>query len=207
MEIQMKPYPPKRLTVYRSIRGFFGPDVAPNFKGYEMIISQATKQDIPMILDALKTFTTQEKDYYDLVTSRFYSELVAWKYGVLKNHYCLIAKIGGVEGKYADMLLGLANGRMQDEKTGISYHTVALVRGLRVGGHLFAAKMEYHFDILGQKEVLLTAETPIGFRRFFEAWRLEKCPGHHEVGAGELYKLPREHYNLVKTSRVLGERI
>jgi len=33
-------------------------------------------------------------------------------------------------------------------------------RGARVGAQLFAAKMEYHFDFMNQKEVNVVAESP-----------------------------------------------
>ena len=81
-----------------------------------------------------------------------------------ENEYCLAGQIDGI-------LVGIVNGRMMNEDIGISLHTLAIDRGLRIGAHLFAAKMEHHIEYLNQKEVWITAESPIGFRR----WMIE-CP-------------------------------
>ena len=50
-------------------------------------------------------------------------------------------------------LVGMVNGRLMNEDIGISLHTLAIDRGLRVGAHLFAAKMEHHIEYLGQQMV------------------------------------------------------
>jgi len=103
--------------------------------------------------------------------------------------------------------VGLVNGRMYDENIGISYHTLALKRGLRVGAHLFAAKMEYHLEMLGQKEVWITAESPIGFRRWMITWRLKLRPGiQYELGGASTWALTKEIYEQRKSDLVFGER-
>jgi hypothetical protein len=55
-------------------------------------------------------------------------------------------------GQVDGYLVGVVNGRMETEKVGMSYHTLAIDRGLRIGSHLFAAKMEYHMEYLNQDE-------------------------------------------------------
>ncbi len=89
----------------------------------------------------------------------------------------------------------------------MSYHTVALRRGLRVGAHAFAAKMEYHMDIMGQKEVLIVAESPIGFRRWMIEYDLEKrfhIP--HELGGVPSWALTKDLFNRARETLVVGRR-
>jgi hypothetical protein len=93
-----------------------------------------------------------------------------------------------------------------DEKIGMSYHTLAIDRGLRIGSHLFAAKMEYHMDYMKQDEVLIVAESPIGFRRWMIEYPLEPTKIPHELGGGDSYRLTREIYDLAKPRLVVGER-
>jgi hypothetical protein len=76
-----------------------------------------------------------------------------------------------------------------------------------VGAHCFAAKMEYHIDILKQKEVLIVAESPIGFRRWMIEYNLEKkfhLP--HELGGCPSYALTRELFEKARGSLIVGER-
>ena len=89
----------------------------------------------------------------------------------------------------------------------MSLHTLGLRRGLRAGAHAFAAKMEYHFDQLGHKEVLIVAESPIGFRRWMIEYKLEKrfhIP--HELGGCPTWSLTRELFDAARGSLVVGER-
>jgi hypothetical protein len=88
----------------------------------------------------------------------------------------------------------------------MSYHTLAIDRGLRIGSHLFAAKMEYHIEFMGQEEVLIVAESPIGFRRWMIEYPLEKTSIPHELGGGESYRLTRAIYNAAKHRLVVGDR-
>ena len=92
-------------------------------------------------------------------------------------------------------------------KLGMSLHTLALRRGLRIGAHCFAAKMEYHLDILGQDEVLIVAESPIGFRRWMIEYQLEKrFEVSHELGGVPSYALTREFFDRARCSLVVGRR-
>jgi hypothetical protein len=101
----------------------------------------------------------------------------------------------------------MVNGRMVDQNIGMSYHTLAIDRGLRVGSHLFAAKMEHHIEFLGQNEVWITAESPIGFRRWMVEYGLEKQSDvQHELGGATSYRLSRELYFDSKPRLVVGDR-
>jgi hypothetical protein len=102
--------------------------------------------------------------------------------------------------------VGVVNGRLENEKVGMSYHTLAIDRGLRIGSHLFAAKMEYHMEYLNQDEVLIVAESPIGFRRWMIEYPLELTHIPHELGGGDSYRLTREIYNTAKPRLVVGDR-
>jgi tRNA U34 2-thiouridine synthase MnmA/TrmU len=102
--------------------------------------------------------------------------------------------------------MGVVNSRMVNEKVGMSYHTLAIDRGLRIGSHLFAAKMEYHMEYLDQEEVLIVAESPIGFRRWMIEYPLEKTNIPHELGGGDSYRLTREIYFAAKPRLVVGDR-
>ena len=118
--MEMPPYPPKAITLS---------------SGEEMIVRQASREEMPILLRAIYPLLLVERDYYDIVAARLYSELLAYKRYRVKDEYVLVGLIDGV-------LAGLVNGRRVDAKVGMSYHTLTIRRGLRVGSHLFAAKME-----------------------------------------------------------------
>jgi hypothetical protein len=84
---------------------------------------------------------------------------------------------------------------------------MALRRGLRVGAHAFASKMEYHLDIIGQKEVLIVAESPIGFRRWMIEYGLEQRFNiAHELGGVPSWALTKELFNKARETLVVGRR-
>jgi hypothetical protein len=95
---------------------------------------------------------------------------------------------------------------MYTEKTGMSLHTLAIDRGLRIGAHLFAAKMEHHIEYLDQDEVLIVAESPIGFRRWMIEYGLEPTEIPHELGGAPSYRLTRKMYFDSKPRLVVGDR-
>jgi len=111
--------------------------------------------------------------------------------------------VGLIDG----VLAGMVNGRLVDAKVGMSYHTMTIRRGLRVGSHLFAAKMEYHIEHLGQDEVLIVAESPIGFRRWMIEYPLDKrYEVQHELGGVPSWVLTRDTYMAAKPRLVSGRR-
>jgi hypothetical protein len=146
-EFPMVPYPPKVITLAN---------------GKRMVAREITREDVPRMLEAVRPIMTYERDYYDIVASRVYAELLGWYRYRIQNEFCLIAQIDG-------MLVGLVNSRMYSPAVGMSLHTLTTDRGLRIGSHMFAAKMEHHIEYLKQEEVLIVAESPIGFRR----WMIE----------------------------------
>jgi hypothetical protein len=181
----LPPYPPKFIVLA---------------SGERMVVRQAGRQDVPILLQAVAPLTTVERDFYDIVAARTYAELLGWKRYRVRDEYCLVGLIDGI-------LVGLVNGRSLSGKVGVSYHTIAMRRGLRIGAHLFAAKMEYHIEFLGQQEVYIVAESPIGFRRWMIEYGLEKRPQvHHELGGVMSWSLTQELYSDAKGRLVVGER-
>jgi hypothetical protein len=184
-EIKMVEYPPKMITLAN---------------GKKMIVRQAKMSDVPILLQAVRPTLDIPRDYYDIVGARLYAELLGWYRHRVRNEYCLVGQIEGY-------LVGIVNGRMVDENIGMSYHTLAIDRGLRVGSHLFAAKMEYHIEFLGQQEVWIVAESPIGFRRWMIEYGLIQQDGiQHELGGASSYKLTRDLYFETKSRLVAGKR-
>jgi hypothetical protein len=183
-QLPMCPYPPKVIILAN---------------GKKMVVRQAVREDVPAILKSVHPCLYIERDYYDIVSARLYGELLAWYRYRVKSEYCLLGQVDGY-------LVGVVNGRLETEKVGMSYHTLAIDRGLRIGSHLFAAKMEYHMDYLGQDDVLIVAESPIGFRRWMIEYPLEKTNIPHELGGGDSYRLTRAIYLAAKSRLVVGDR-
>lgn len=181
----MPPFPPKVVTLA---------------SGEKMVIRQVGRDDMPALLPHVEALIHMERDYYDIVTARLYAELLGFYRHRVQDEYVLVGQIDGE-------LATIVNGRMVDADVGMSYHTLALRRGLRVGAHGFAAKMEYHIDILKQKEVLVVAESPIGFRRWMIEYKLEKrFETPHELGGVPSFALTKALFDRARGSLIVGER-
>jgi hypothetical protein len=184
-EKQLKPYPAKFVNLKN---------------GEQLVIRQASREEVPLLLKAVSPLINVDRDFYDIVGARTYAELLGWKVFRVLDEYCLVGLIDGV-------LAGLVNGRIMNDDIGVSYHTIAMRRGLRIGSLLFAAKMEYHLEYLGQKEVYIVAESPIGFKRWMDEYGLEKRPGvQHELGGVMSWALTQDLYSKAKDRLVLGAR-
>lgn len=184
-EVYQAPYPPKVITLAN---------------GNKLVVREVARQDVPILLEAIRPTLAIERDYYDIVGARLFAELLGWLRYRVRNEYCIVGQIDGI-------LVGIVNGRMMNEEIGISLHTLAIDRGLRVGAHLFASKMEHHIEYLGQKEVWITAESPIGFRRWMIEYELEKQTDiQHELGGATSYRLTPELYFASKPRLVVGDR-
>ena len=183
-DAEMAPYPAKVITLAT---------------GKKMVVRQIDREAVPILLEAIKPTIEVERDYYDIVGARLYAELLGWYRYRVRDEFCLIGQIDG-------LLVGAVNSRMYSPELGISLHTLAIERGLRIGAHLFASKMEHHIEYLGQDEVLITAESPIGFRRWMIEYGLEKRDGQHELGGATPFALTRDLYFNAKDRLVAGER-
>ena len=183
--LEMPPYPPKVITLA---------------SGERMVVRQIDREEVPILLEAIYPLLWVERDYYDIVAARLFGEMLAYKRYRVTDEYILVGLIDGV-------LAGMVNGHLVDEKVGMSYHTITIRRGLRVGSHLFAAKMEYHIEHLGQEEVLIVAESPIGFRRWMIEYPLQKkYEVSHELGGVPSWVLTKETYYEAKPRLVAGSR-
>lgn len=181
----MAPYPPKYMTLA---------------SGDAMVIRHASRDDVPTLLEYVEPLTHVERDYYDIVAARVYAELLSYSMHRVQDEYVLVAQIDGE-------LAAIVNGRQVTPKLGMSLHTLALRRGLRVGAHAFAAKMEYHIDILGHDAVLVVAESPIGFRRWMIEYQLEeRFDVPHELGGVPAYALTRALYDRARSKLIVGRR-
>ncbi|HID90856.1 TPA: hypothetical protein EYP44_02730 [Candidatus Bathyarchaeota archaeon] len=184
-DLPRKPYPPKVITLVT---------------GDRMVVREASREEVPSLLEAIRPLLTVERDYYDIVSARVYAELLGWYRYRVRNEYCLIGVINGE-------LAGIANNRLVSDRICMSLHTLALKRGLRVGAHLFAAKQEHAVENYGVDEVWVTIESPIGFRRFTIEWGLEPRPEvQHELGGARCWALTKENYYRLKPKLVFGER-
>jgi hypothetical protein len=183
--LPMAPYPPKSILLA---------------SGEVMVVRQASVDEVDTMLKVIQPLSWLDRDFYNIVAARLFAELLGWKTHRVRDEYCLVGVIDGV-------LAGVVNGRMFDEKHGISYHTLTLKRGLRVGAHLFASKMEHHIEYLGQDEVWIVAESPIGHRRWMIEYPLgRKFEVQHELGGAPSWVLTRETYFKAKSRLVSGTR-
>jgi hypothetical protein len=184
-EVEQASYPSKVITLAN---------------GKKLVVREVSREDVPTLLNGVRPTLSIDRDYYDIVGARLYAELLGWYRYRVRNEYCIAGQIDGI-------LVGIVNGRMMNEDIGISLHTLAIDRGLRIGAHLFASKMEHHIEYLNQKEVWITAESPIGFRRWMTEYGLEKQTDvQHELGGATSYRLTRDLYFASKPRLVVGDR-
>jgi hypothetical protein len=183
--LPMAPYPPKSILLA---------------SGEVMVVRQASVDEVAAMLRYIQPLVWLDRDYYDIVAARLFAELLGWKAHRVRDEYCLVGVIDGV-------LAGIVNGRMFDAKHGISFHTLTLKRGLRIGSHLFASKMEHHIEYLGQDEVWIVAESPIGHRRWMIEYPLDKkFEIQHELGGAPSWVLTRDTYFTARSRLVTGTR-
>ncbi len=183
--LPMAPYPPKSVLLA---------------SGEVMVVRQASVDEVDDMLRWIQPLSWLDRDFYNIVSARLFAELLGWKTHRVRDEYCLVGVIDGA-------LAGIVNGRLFDAKHGISYHTLTLKRGLRIGSHLFASKMEHHIEYLGQDEVWIVAESPIGHRRWMIEYPLDKkFEIQHELGGAPSWVLTRDTYFRAKSRLVTGTR-
>ncbi len=93
-QLPMAPYPAKVITLAN---------------GKRMVVRQAEREDVPMILKSVHPCLFIERDYYDIVSARLYGELLAWYRYRVKSEYCLLGQVDG-------FLVGIVNGRLETDK-------------------------------------------------------------------------------------------
>lgn len=106
-----------------------------------MVVREASREEVPTLLDAIRPLTTVAKDYYDIVASRLYAELLSWYRYRARNEFCLVGVVN-------QELAGVVNNRHINEKEVWSHHTMAFKRGSRAGAHLLQPSMNIALNIL-----------------------------------------------------------
>jgi hypothetical protein len=71
--------------------------------------------------------------------------------------------------------------------------------------------MEHHLDVLGEEEVHIVAESPIGFKRWMIEYELEDRSSQypalrHELGGVPTYTLTRKLWEAVRPVKCTGTR-
>jgi len=188
-EIELKPYPPKVITLAN---------------GEKMVVREARREEVGVLLETVHPLMGVPRDFYDIVAARVYAEILGWYRYRVANEFVLVGAINGE-------IVGIVNSRLVDKNIGMSLHTITVKRGLRIGAQLFAAKMEHHIEFLGQNEVWIVAESPIGFRRWMIEYALENREHlypeiRHELGGVPTYVLTRDLYYAVRDQKVSGKR-
>ncbi len=159
--------------------------------GRTLYIREARLEEAPMMMDYVMKVMQTQHDFYDVVGARVYAELAGWYRKRLKDPYTLV---GIVDGVWA----GFANGRLMNKDINISLHTMALLRGLRVGAIMYYAKAYYGFEILGNKEWWATYESYNGWKRWGVGMAQPSYPWpeyQHELGGARVYYVTKEYWD------------
>lgn len=161
--------------------------------GRTLYIREAKMEEAPMMLQYMKRLMEVEHDFYDIVGARVYAEILGWYRKRLKDPYTLV---GLIDGQWA----GFANGRLMNEDINISLHTMALIRGGRIGAVMYYAKAFYGFEILGNKEWWATYESYNGWLRWGLGMAQPSYPWpeyQHELGGARVYYITKKYWDKV----------
>jgi len=161
--------------------------------GRKMLIREAKLEEAPMMMEYMKKVMEADHDFYDIVGARVYAEILGWYRKRLKDPYTLV---GLIDGLWA----GFANGRLLSEDINISLHTMALIRGGRIGAVMYYAKAYYGFEILGNKEWWATYESYNGWMRWGIGMAQPSYPWpdvQHELGGARVYYVTKKYWDKV----------
>ena len=159
--------------------------------GRTLFIREARLEEAPKMLTYMEKIMHVDHDFYDIVGARVYSEILGWYRSRLKDPYTLV---GLIDGKWA----GFANGRLMNEDINISLHTMALLRGGRIGAVMYYAKAYYGFEILGNKEWWATYESYNGWMRWGLGMAQPSYPWpdvQHELGGAKVYYVTKKYWD------------
>jgi hypothetical protein len=161
--------------------------------GRTLYIREAKMEEAPMMLDYVGQVMKVEHDFYDIVGARVYAEILGWYRKRLKDPYTLVGLIDGVWA-------GFANGRLKNEDINISLHTMAFMRGGRIGAVMYYAKAYYGFEILGNQEWWATYESYNGWWRWGVGMAQPSYPWpeyQHELGGARVYYVTKKYWDAV----------
>ena len=161
--------------------------------GRILYIREAKIEEAPVLLEYIKKILDVDYDFYDIVGARIYAEILGWYRKRIKDPFVLIGLIDG-------QLAGFGNGRMFSEDIAISFHTMAFIRGVRIGWAMYYAKTYYALEILKAKEWWSSYESYIGWRMagIDMAQPCYAWPDHqHELGGSQIYYVTDSYWNKV----------
>ncbi|SHE29141.1 hypothetical protein SAMN02745164_00156 [Marinitoga hydrogenitolerans DSM 16785] len=170
----------------------YEPEMAKLKDGSYLYIRPLKKDEVPKLLPFIKKLLDVDHDFYDIVGVRVYGELLGWYRDRLKDPYFMIGTING-------KLAGFANARVMNNGIHISLHSMAYIRGLRVGAIMYYAKAKYAFEKLGAKEWWSTFESYNGWKRWGLGMAQPSYPWpdvQHELGGAKVYYITREYWDL-----------
>lgn len=159
--------------------------------GRTLYIREAKIEEAPMMGEYMKRVMEADHDFYDIVGARVYSEILGWYRKRLKDPYTLV---GLIDGLWA----GFANGRQMTEDINISLHTMALIRGGRIGAVMYYAKAYYAFEILKNTEWWATYESYNGWMRWGLGMAQPSYPWpeyQHELGGARVYYVTKKYWD------------
>jgi hypothetical protein len=159
--------------------------------GRTLYIREARLEEAPKMMGYIKQVMEADHDFYDIVGARVYAEILGWYRKRMKDPYTLVGLIDGVWA-------GFANGRLMNEDINISLHTMALMRGGRVGAIMYYAKAYYGFEILGNQEWWATYESYNGWWRWGVGMAQNTYPWpeyQHELGGARVYYVDKKYWD------------
>lgn len=159
--------------------------------GRTLYIREARLEEAPKMMEYIKQVMEADHDFYDIVGARVYAEILGWYRKRMKDPYTLVGLIDGVWA-------GFANGRLMDEDVNISLHTMALMRGGRIGAIMYYAKAYYGFEILGNQEWWATYESYNGWLRWGVGMAQNTYPWpeyQHELGGARVYYVDKKYWD------------
>ncbi|MHC1740479.1 MAG: N-acetyltransferase [Anaerolineaceae bacterium] len=159
--------------------------------GRILFIREARIEEAPKMMTYMEKLMHVDHDFYDIVGARVYSEILGWYRHRLKDPYTLVGLIDG-------MWAGFANGRLMSEEINISLHTMALLRGGRIGAAMYYAKAYYGFEILGSEEWWATYESYNGWMRWGLGMAQPSYPWpdvQHELGGAKVYYVTKKYWD------------
>ncbi|MAT41507.1 MAG: N-acetyltransferase [Anaerolineaceae bacterium] len=159
--------------------------------GRTIYIREMRDDDIPQLLDFMKLVMEEEKDFYDIVGARVYSEILGVKRKRLKDPFTLL---GLIDGEF----VGFANGRFMNKDIALSLHTMAFSRRGRVGWAMYYAKTYYALEVCKAQQWWSTFESYNGWRMAGLAMAQPTLPWpeyQHELGGAKIYYVNQDSWN------------
>ena len=160
-------------------------------KMFDVVIRPIKPEEIDPLLEFLKLTLDKEYDMYDMVGVRVLAELLAIKRRRMKDEYFFVALCEG-------RLVGIANGRLMNEKVNISLHSLTFERQVSAGAILFYAKAWYTFEICEQQEFWVTFESINGWMMGGMRMALPSYPWpdmQHELGGAKIFYLSKKQWD------------